>query len=42
MAYNTTISFQIEGEKVEAVTYFISLDSKITEDGDCNLEIRRH
>ena len=35
-------SWQIEGEKVEVVTDFISLDSKITADGDCSHEIRRH
>ena len=28
-------------EKVEAVTYFLSLDSKITEDSDCSHEIKR-
>ena len=32
---------QIEGEKVEAVTDFIFLDSKITADGDHNHEIKR-
>ena len=36
------ITWQIEGEKVEAVTDFISLGFKITEDGDCSHEIRRH
>ena len=30
---------EIEGEKVEAVTDFIFLGFKITEDGDCNHEI---
>ena len=29
-------SWQIDGEKVKAVTDFISLDSKITADGDCS------
>ena len=33
------ISWQIEGEKVEAVTYFLFLGSKITVDGDCGHEI---
>ena len=33
-------SWQIEGEKVETVTDFIFLDSKITEDGDCIHEIK--
>ena len=35
-------SWQIEGEKVEAVTDFILLGSKITADGDCSHEIKRH
>ena len=35
-------SWQIEGEKVEAVTCFIFLDSKITVDGDCSHEVQRH
>ena len=35
------ISWQIEGEKVEAVTDFLFLGSKITADGDCSHEIRR-
>ena len=34
-------SWQIEGGKVEAVTDFLSLSSKITVDGDCSHEIRR-
>jgi len=34
-------AWQIEGEKVEAVTHFLLLGSEITVDGDCNLEIRR-
>ena len=34
-------SWQIEGEKVEAVTDFFFLGSKITADGDCSHEIRR-
>jgi len=34
-------SWQIEGEKVEVVTDFLFLDSKITMDGDCSHEIRR-
>ena len=33
--------WQNEGGKVEAVTDFIFLASKITEDGDCSHEIRR-
>ena len=34
-------SLQIEGEKVETVTDFLFLGSKITADGDCSYEIRR-
>ena len=33
-------SWQIEGEKVEAVTDFIILGSKITADGDCSQKIK--
>ena len=35
-------SCQIEGEEVEAVTDFVFLGSKITGDGDCSHEIKRH
>ena len=35
-------SWLIDGEKVETVTDFIFLGSKITADGDCSHEIRRH
>ena len=34
-------SWQIEGDKVEIVTDFIFLGSKITADGDCSHEIKR-
>ena len=34
-------SWQIDGETVERVTDFISLDSKITADGDCSHETKR-
>ena len=34
-------SWQIEGEKVEAVTDFLLLGSEISVDGDCSREIRR-
>ena len=34
-------SWQIEGEKVEVVTDFLFLGSKITVDGDCSHEIKR-
>ena len=33
-------SWQIDGEKVETVTAFIFLGSKITADGDCSHEIK--
>ena len=35
-------SWQIDGETVETVTDFIFLCSKITVDGDCSHEIKRH
>ena len=35
------MSWQIEGEKVEAMTDFIFLGSKITADSDCSHEIKR-
>ena len=35
-------SWQIDGETVETVRDFISLGSKITADGDCSHEIKRH
>ena len=35
------ISWQIEGKKVDAVTDFLFLCSKITVDGDCSHEIRK-
>ena len=41
MAFGLITSWQIDGERVETVTDFIFLDSKITEDGDCNHEIKR-
>ena len=42
MASNPITSWQIDGETVETVTDFIFLGSKITADGDCNQEIKRH
>ena len=42
MASSPMTSWQIEGIKVEAVTDFLFLGSKITEDGDCSYEIKRH
>jgi len=41
MAFSPTTSWQIDGETVETVTYFIFLGSKITADGDCSHEIKR-
>ena len=35
-------SWQIDGETMETVTHFIFLGSKITADGDCSHEIKRH
>ena len=35
-------SWQIDGETMETVTDFILGGSKITEDGDCSHEIKRH
>ena len=40
MASDPITSWQIKGEKVEAVTDFIFLGSKVTVDGDCRLEIK--
>ena len=42
MASSPITSWQIEGEKVEAVTDFIFLGSKIIADSDCSHEIKRH
>ena len=41
MALGPITSWQIEGEKVEAVTDLVFLGSEITVDGDCNHEIKR-
>ena len=41
MASSPIIAWQIEREKVEAVTDFLFLDSKITVDGDGSHEVRR-
>ena len=41
MASGSISSWQIDGEKVETVSDFIFLGSKITADGDCNHEIKR-
>ena len=42
MASGPIISWQIDGETMEIVTGFIVLGSKITADGDCRHEIKRH
>ena len=42
MASSPITSWQIDGETVETVTDYIFLGSKITADGDCNHEIKRH
>ena len=42
MASRPITSWQIDGETVETVADFISLGSKITADGDCSHEIKRH
>ena len=41
MASSLITSWQIDGETMETVTYFIFLGSKITADGDCNHGIKR-
>ena len=41
MASGPITLWQMEGEKMEAVTDFLFLDSKITVDGDCSFEIKR-
>ena len=42
MAFSPITSWQIDEETVETVTDFIFLGSKITADGDCSHEIKRH
>ena len=42
MASGPTTSWQTDRETMEAVTDFIFLGSKITADGDCSHEIKRH
>ena len=42
MASGPITPWQIDGETTETVTDFIFLGSKITADGDCSHEIRRH
>ena len=42
MASSPITSWQMKGENVAAVTDFLFLGSKITVDGDCSHEIKRH
>ena len=42
MAFGPIISWEIDGETVETVSDFIFWESKITTDGDCSHEIKRH
>ena len=42
MASDAITSWQIDGETIEPVRDFIFFGSKITVDGDCSLEIKRH
>ena len=42
MASGPTTSWEIDGETVETVSDFILGGSKITADGDCSHEIKRH
>ena len=42
MASGPITSWQIDGETMETVRDFIFLGSKITADGDCSHEIKRH
>ena len=42
MASDPITSWEIDGETVETVSDFVFLGSKITADGDCSHEIKRH
>ena len=42
MASDPITSWQIDGDTIKTVTDFISGSSKITADGDCSHEIKRH
>ena len=42
MVFSPITSWEIDGETVETVSDFIFLHSKITADGDCSHEIKRH
>ena len=42
MASGPMITWQIDGQTMETVTDFVFLVSKITADGDCSHDIKRH
>ena len=42
IASNPITSWPVDGETVETVTDFLSLGSKMTADGECSHEIKRH
>ena len=42
MASGPITSWEVDGETVETVSDFIFLGSKITADGDCSHEIKKH
>ena len=42
MVASPITSWQTDGEKVEAVTYFLTLGSKVTADNDCSHEIKKN
>ena len=42
MASSPITSWQIDGETIQTMTHFILMGSKITADGDCSHEIKRH
>ena len=42
MASGPITSWEIDGETIKTMTDFIFLGSRITADGDCNHEIKRH
>ena len=42
MSFSPITSWEIDGETVKTVTDFLFLGSKITTDGDCSHEIKRH
>jgi len=42
MTSSLITSWQIDADMIETVTHFIFMGSKITADGDCNHEIKRH